>query len=254
MPRLLVFIVLALIIGYSLLCLGLYLYQRSLLYFPQARSFSAAEHTQTMRTADGNLVITAKPIASDTAVIYFGGNAEDVSTSLAGLASGFPQQALYLPHYRGFGGSDGKPSEIALHADALALYDKVRQQHRNIILIGRSLGTGIAIRLASLREVSRLVLVTPYDSIEGLASQQFPYVPVSWLLTDKFESWRYAPSITVPTSIILAEDDEVVPRASSQQLVARFAPGIATTQVILGTGHNTILESPQYTQALQSVR
>lgn len=251
MSRLLVFLALALIVSYFLLCLGLYLYQRSLIYYPQARSFSAAEHTQTLRTDAGNLMITAKQLGSDTAVIYFGGNAEDVSTSLAGLTLAFPQHALFLPHYRGFGGSEGKPSETALHADALAIYEKVRLKHRHIILVGRSLGTGVAIRLASQREVMRLVLVTPYDSIQELASQQFPYLPVRWLLQDKFESWRYAPAITVPTTVLLAENDEVIPRASSQQLLGRFAPGIAKAQVIMGTGHNTILDSPQYLQALR---
>ncbi len=250
MPRILSNLALLLIFGYLLLCVALFLYQRSLIYFPQGRSNRAAETTQTLKTLEVNLVLTVKNLPSDAAVLYFGGNAEDVSTSLADLMTAFPQQAIYLPHYRGYGGSEGKPSEEALHADALALYEQVRQHHKHITLIGRSLGTGLAIRLASLREVQRLILVTPYDSVQELAVQQFPYIPVRWLLQDKFESWRYAAQIKVPTTFLLAEHDALIPAASSQQLLARFKPGIAAMHIITDSDHNTILLSPQYLQAL----
>jgi hypothetical protein len=73
--------------------------------------------------------------------------------------------------------------------------------------------------------VSRLVLVTPYDSLQALAVQQFPYLPVRWLLLDKFESWRYAPQVSAPTEILVAERDEIIPMANSEQLYSRFAKG-----------------------------
>ena len=74
-------------------------------------------------------------------------------------------------------------------------------------MAGRSLGSGVAVRLASQRPASRLILITPYDSLQDLATAQFPFVPVKWLLRDKFESWRYAARITVPTLIVAAEHD-----------------------------------------------
>ena len=70
--------------------------------------------------------------------------------------------------------------------DARTLYDLVKVKHSNIIVIGRSLGSGIAVHLASERAVQRLILVTPFDSAEELASRQFAYFPVRWLLQDKF--------------------------------------------------------------------
>jgi pimeloyl-ACP methyl ester carboxylesterase len=140
-----------------------------------------------------------------------------------------------------------------LHADALALFDQVRTDHPDIALVGRSLGSGVAARLASERPASRLILVTPYDSIQELAARQFPYFPVRWLLTDKFESWRYAPVIRVPTLLLQAERDEVIPGASTERLHAAFARGVASRIVIRGAGHNTISDSPLYLDSIRSV-
>ena len=180
------------------------------------------------------------------ALIYFGGNAEDVSYSLPGLANAFPDHAVYLLHYRGYGGSTGTPSEAAIIKDALTLFDKVHAEHKNIVVVGRSLGSGVAVQLASQRPVARLVLVTPYDSIAEIAARQFPVFPVRWLLRDKFESYKYAPQITVPTLIIAAEHDEVIPRASTDALFNSFRARVAVFKVIARTGHNTISDSPEY--------
>ena len=154
-------------------------------------------------------------------------------------------------HYRGYAGSSGKPTEEALQSDAEALFDLVHATHREIAVLGRSLGSGVAIRLASRRPVARLVLVTPYDSLEELAAGQFPYVPVAWILRDKFESWRYAPAIRVPTLILMAEQDEVIPAASTRRLATRFNPGVASLTVIPGVGHNSISGNPRYFEILR---
>ncbi len=146
---------------------------------------------------------------------------------------------------RSYGGSTGKPSEAALTADALALFDRVHADHPHIVVIGRSLGSGIAIHLASVRPAERLVLVSPYDSLLDLAADQFPFFPVRWLLIDKFESWRYAADVTAPTLLIAAEQDEVIPRASTEALYRRFRSSLATLQVVRTADHNSISESPQ---------
>jgi pimeloyl-ACP methyl ester carboxylesterase len=117
-------------------------------------------------------------------------------------------------------------------------------------VVGRSLGSGVAVRLASARPASRLLLITPYNSLEELAARQFRWFPVHWLLQDKFESWRYASHITVPTRLIAAEHDEVIPGASTQRLYGHFAQGVASMQVIKSTGHNSISDSPEYFKAL----
>lgn len=237
---------------YAGACIALFAFQRSLLYFPQPRAFGGPADTQILKAAGADLVVSVRPRAGPKALLYFGGNAEDVSASLASFAGAFPDYAIYMLHYRGYGGSSGKPTEQSLHADAGALFDKVRLDHPEIAVIGRSLGSGVAVRLATGRPVSRLVLVTPYDSIQEIAAQQFPYFPVRWLLTDKFESWRYAPTIRVPTLLLQAEHDEVIPGTSTERLHAAFASGVAARVIIRGAGHNTISDSPQYLDAIRA--
>ncbi len=111
----------------------------------------------------------------------------------------------------------------------------------------------MAVQVASRRRVARLVLVTPFDSVQALATQQFPFMPVRWLLRDKYESGRYAPQVTAPTLIVAAGADEIIPAASTARLLARFAPGVASIRVIPGAGHNTIAGTPDYLDALQWV-
>jgi pimeloyl-ACP methyl ester carboxylesterase len=200
------------------------------------------------------LKVSERPRAGNKAVIYLGGNGEDVSASLPLLDAAFPDHALHLLHYRGYTGSTGKPTEQALVADALLLFDRVAATHAEVVLIGRSLGTGVAVQVASQRPVHKLVLVTPFDSIVGLAARQFPYFPVRWLLEDKYESSRYAPRILAPTLVLAAEYDEVIPAWSTARLLSRFAHGVATQEVIQGTGHNSISASAAYLAALQRAR
>ena len=235
---------------YALACLALFLSQRSLIYYPQPRRHGDAAGIMKLPVQGAELNIGRRQFDGPKAVIYFGGNAEDVSGSLPDLDAAFPEHALYLMHYRGYGGSTGKPTEADLFADALALFDHVHATHPQVTVIGRSLGSGVAVHLASRRPVARVVLVTPYDSIAELAAQQFPVFPIRFILSDKFESWRDAPQITAPTTLVTAQNDEVIPRASTDRLLSRFKPGVARQIVIPATGHNTLSEDSAYIRAI----
>jgi uncharacterized protein len=230
----------------------LFAFQRSLIYLPPRGAPAVGEGLTRLGTPTGDeLQVTARRVPGPKALLYFGGNGEDVSWNLPELARTFPDHALFLLHYRGYNGTPGSPSEAALHADAAALFDLVRADHPEIAVIGRSLGSGVAVRLAVERPVTRLVLVTPYDSLVKLGAEQFPFFPVSWLMRDRFESDRYAPRVTAPTLLIVAERDEVIPRASSDRLFARFAPGVARRVLLPGVGHNSISERGEYWEALR---
>ncbi|MGC1458302.1 MAG: alpha/beta hydrolase [Steroidobacteraceae bacterium] len=205
-----------------------------------------------LRVQGSRLIVTVRPHAGPKAIIYFGGNGEDVSSSLESFSKAFPEYALYLLHYRGYGGSSGSPTEAAIHSDALALFQNTYAQHRDIAVIGRSLGSGVAIRLASEAPVTRLLLVTPYDSIEEIAAAQYAYLPVRWLLLDRYESWKYAPGLAIPTTIIAAENDEVIPRANTEKLLVRFPSNIVSMTVIKGVGHNDIGTANAYLATLQA--
>jgi uncharacterized protein len=247
-------LIVAAIVGllYIAFCGILFAFQRSLIYYPQPDAARSDPDILTLAVDRAQIRVCTAPHAGPDAVIYFGGNAEEVRYSLPALMTAFPDRALFLMNYRGYAGSTGEPSETALVADALALFDRVHAAHPHIIVIGRSLGSAVAVQLASLRPVERLTLVTPFDSLETIAARQFPFVPLRWLLLDKFESWRYAGAVTAPTLILVAEHDEVIPRPSTEALFAHFNPGVARLSIIGRTGHNTISDSPEYIGRLRA--
>jgi pimeloyl-ACP methyl ester carboxylesterase len=225
---------------YALVCAAVFMAQRSLLYFPvQGAQPSGAERLDL--PVDGARVrVWARRAAGPDALVYFGGNAEDVGQNFAGFAAALPRHALYLVNYRGYGGSTGSPTEPALLADALAVFDHVHARHANIAVAGRSLGSGVAVHLARERPVSRLVLVTPYDSIERVAAGVYPFLPVRWLIKDRFDSASRVAGVRAPALVVIAEHDEVIPRARSDALVAAFASGQARVEIVRGAGHNDL--------------
>ena len=250
MRRMLTLLLITVAVAYAGFCVALYVMQRSFQYFPTPRRLGPTQMAGTFQSGDTLLQLTVRPHAGPGALLYFGGNGEDVSSSVAPLVAAFPDREIVMLHYRGYGGSAGRPTEADITADAAGLFDKVHAQHPDVIVMGRSLGTGVAARLASTRPASRLVLVTPYDSLLGIAERQFPIFPVRYLLIDKYESWRYVPKITVPVLILAAERDEVIPAASTETLRARFPAGQVTWVVVPGASHNTIGDDPLYVRSL----
>ncbi|GFE81583.1 alpha/beta hydrolase [Steroidobacter agaridevorans] len=239
-------------IVYVGLCAALFFFQRSMIYYPQPRPHGETSATLPLSVDGAELVISVRAHEGPNAIVYFGGNGENVTYNLPSFSDAFPDHALYLMNYRGYGGSSGSPDEAAISQDALALFDYVHARHPNVIVMGRSLGSGVAIRLATQRPATRLVLITPFASIAELGASQFPMFPVKWLIRDKYESFRYAPRVDVPTLLVVAEHDEIIPRASTDALYAAFRPGIATRRIIPDTGHNTISATAMYVETLQT--
>jgi uncharacterized protein len=180
------------------------------------------------------------------ALIYFGGNAEDTALNIDAFSVAFPDHSLYLVNYRGYGGSSGRPTEAGLTADALTAYDHVRSEHSDITVMGRSLGSGVAVYLASERPVTRLVLVTPYDSLVNVARHHFRFLPVGALMRDRYDSASRAPQVRAPVLVVIAANDEIIPRARSEALVAAFPAEQVRTALIAGQGHNTLDLAPDY--------
>lgn len=241
------------LVGYIGLCITLYCVQRSFMYFPTKPGENSERSSMVLEVADASLRVSVRPKEGPLALIYFGGNAEDVSHSLQDFSTNFPEHAIYMLHYRGYSGSTGYPTEQALHADAQKLFDMVNERHSQIALIGRSLGSGVAIRLAATNPVERLVLITPYDSMMNIAREKLPWLPVSLLMVDRFESWRIAPDVLVPTLILAASEDETVPLPRTQALLRSFLP-VATMRVLKGVDHNSITSSPEYMSTILAGR
>jgi fermentation-respiration switch protein FrsA (DUF1100 family) len=237
---------------YLAACAALAFFQRSFIYYPQAAVIASQAKIERLPIANANVLATVREHTGPAAVIFFGGNGDTAALQLPSLVETFPDRAIYLLNYRGYGGSSGRPTEKALQADGLVLFDYVSEKHQDIIVIGRSLGSGIAIRVAARRPASLLILVTPFSSILEIAQRQFPYFPVRWLLVDKYESWRYAPDVRAPTLLIAADRDEVVPRSSTEELYAHFRGGVASLMLIPNTDHNSIMGNVEYVGALKN--
>jgi hypothetical protein len=235
---------------YAVICGALYAGQRSLLYYPTAESQSA--HAEVLRVPTDGAVLKVWHLrdSGERAILYFGGNSEDVGSNIDGFAAAFPNTDVYLVNYRGYGGSTGAPTEAALLGDAQIVFDLVRSRHASVAVIGRSLGSGVAVHLASVRNVSKLALVTPYDSLVRVARRHLSVVPVAWLLHDTFDSFGKASKVRAPVLVLLAESDRVIPRVHSERLVTAFAPGQVEVRLLAGTNHDSIASSAEYRDAL----
>jgi uncharacterized protein len=133
-----------------------------------------------------------------------------------------------------------------LISDALAVWDWARAKYSDVAVAGRSLGSGVAVQLAAARSVSRLVVVTPFDSLVSVGQDALPWLPLSWLARDRFESLNYAPRVSCPTLALIAGNDEIIGARHAERLVAAFRPrGISVIEVP-GARHNDIQLWPKY--------
>ncbi len=240
------------LLGIYLLCVAfLYAYQRKLLYFPVPidPTFSAEEISINNRgTILHGWVINP---GKSRAAIYFGGNAELISLNQTFFEAVFRDYSVYLINYRGYGKSQGYPSESGLFSDALAIYDRLITQHDSIIASGRSLGSGVAVYLAANRPLEKLILTTPFDSITEVAQRLYPIFPVQFLIKDRFDSASLAGEIEIPVLIISAEHDRVIALHHTLALRQRFNRTELVYRMIAGAAHNDISDFPEYRAALQ---
>ena len=241
MARMLATLVVLAVLAYAVLCAALFAWQRSLIYYPQPRSLGAHESAETFEVDGVALQLTVRPHAGPGAVLYFGGNGEDVSASLPGLVAAYPARELVLLHYRGYSGSGGRPSEAALAGDARALFDRVHARHPDVIVIGRSLGSGVAVRLATEKAVAGLILDAPFTSAADVAGHHYWYLPV-WLLRDQYRSIDRIHELKVPLLVIHGDRDGVIPIALGRRLFAA-APEPKRFVTLPGVDHVSVLEA-----------
>ena len=185
-------------------------------------------------------------------VLYFGGNAEEVSW-LLDHAEAFAGWDLALVNYRGYGRSDGRPRERDLLADAVAVYDHLvaAGAPRRVALVGRSLGSAVAIHVASRRPVTCVVLIAPFDSASAVGRDALPVVPVSWVIGDVFDAAPLAPTIRAPLRVIVASHDTIVRRERSQRLFDAWG-GSKEWVTIEGADHNDIQAHRRYWDAIRT--
>jgi pimeloyl-ACP methyl ester carboxylesterase len=185
-------------------------------------------------------------------ILYFGGNAEEVSWMLGPAARYTASAGWLLVDYRGYGSSEGRPSEAALVADALRFHDHAREKlgARQIFVFGRSLGSGVAVQLAAARPVAGLILVAPYDSLASVGRHHYPFLPVRWMLKHRFDSIAHAPAIAAPLLCLVAARDQIIPVVHSKRLFEAWR-GPKRWVELAGAGHNSTDDAPAFWQAIR---
>ncbi|SAL03561.1 alpha/beta hydrolase [Caballeronia ptereochthonis] len=221
-------LVLAIALIYAIALAGLYWLQGRLVYpLEQIQALKNAdleEHTNAVRikTEDG-LELTvryrAAPKKTTPTIILFHGNGEDLTQrghiALEMIEAGY---GVLLAEYRGYGRNPGKPHEAGLYADARAAYAYASTRSNAIVLHGYSLGSGVAVQLASEARIEALILEAPFTSIVDVAAKRFPLFPVRTLARDRYENLAKIGSVTAPLLIYGGTADGVIPPAHFQRL------------------------------------
>lgn len=206
----------------------------------------------------GNLVgvflpADRKPPDEAALLLGFGGNAWDADLLAIYLRSIFPERDVVTFHYRGYGPSAGRPSADAMLADAERIHDEIAATRNpgRIVAIGLSLGSGPAAHLASRRSLAGLILVTPFDSLEALAGDLYPWLPVSLLLRHRMEVADALARSSAATAILAAERDAIVPPRRTDALRSS-AQNVVLDRTIEEVGHNDIYDSEDFADALRT--
>jgi pimeloyl-ACP methyl ester carboxylesterase len=241
------------VLGYAGLCWFLHAQQREMIYFGGFTAVDRAATDFALKRPDATLRGWVVNPDGHSPILYFGGNAERIELNREDFARMFPGRSVYLLAYRGYGASDGTPSEAALVGDALALFDYVQTRHPDepVSAIGRSLGSGVASQLAARRPLAKLALITPFDSLAGAAKAHYPIFPIDWLLEDRYESAGALRAFERPLLILHGGRDEVVPEANTLRLVAAL-PGTPQVVRIAAADHNDISFYPDFAPALSA--
>ena len=210
------------IIAYAAVLVIMALFQRSLLYHPDTDlklpQYYGLDMSAVTLTTQDNVKITAwfrEAEKNGDYLVYLHGNAQNISNRKPDLKAFMDEGfGIIAVSYRGFGTSEGSPSEEGLYNDARAAISFLKDKgikEKNIILYGESLGTGIATKMATEIEAEALVLEAPYTSIADRAQEIYPFIPIKLLLRDNFESIEKIKTINIPVLILHGEKDMVVP-------------------------------------------
>ena len=238
--------------------------QERLLFYPPAAAGpvtapsgwrqEAFEHT----TADGTRlagVLLMPPRQRPPLVIYFGGNAEEVTASAGHAAEAYGERAVLLLNYRGYGASAGRPTEKSILSDALEVYDKLRARAdidaSRIALHGRSLGSGVAVQVAAARPACAVVLSTPFASALSVAQEMYWWLPVRRLMRHPFDSLARAATIHAPALFLVGSEDALIKPAQSWRLADAWG-GPVERKTFAGFGHNDVHLHPDYDRAVRA--
>lgn len=214
------------VIFYVLLLAFLYFFQRNLQYLPIGKMLQTPDSfaAEILTDADGLGFLTwYHPAPKDGKIIlYFHGNAGNIGDRLSKLSSFVDAgYGVFAISYRGYLGSEGKPSEDGLIKNAEAALEHLHEagyKNSDIVLFGESLGSGVAVQLASQSKFDAVVLESPFTSIVSVAQGKYWFAPVSLMIKDRFDSESFAPKIDSRVLIFHGTNDAIVPFSEGKKL------------------------------------
>ncbi len=255
---------LALVLLYMILLFLTYLFQEKLIFLPTKLSKEYVfEFSQPFEefflTTDDGASLNAVHIRNNSVkgvVLYFHGNSRNISSlkEEADLISRRGYDVIFID-YRTYGKSTGVLSEKAIHSDAQLFYDYALKHYQEdeIILYGRSLGSGIATRLAAKNKPHKLILESPFSTAIDAGKHRFPFFPVSWFSKYHFLSTTYVQEVTCPIFILHGTDDSVIPYKLGKKLYGSI-PGTRKRMFpIAGGGHNNLKDFDSFHKGIKEV-
>ena len=244
------------------LALLLYFLQRKMVFSPDP-TYVAPELVDVkglveveLRSTQGHRLVNwyVPALAGKPTLLFFHGNGgnvanrEDKFRQLTAHGLG-----VFMLGYRGFGGSEGQPSETAFVEDAQVAYDYLIAsgiEPENIVIYGESIGTSVAVQLAAKVKNAAVILEAPMYSVLSIAKDRHPYFPVGTFLRDKFETNKHINNINSPLFVVHGDADGIIPLASGQRLFAA-ADEPKRFYVVKGGEHNNLYEFPIVDEMVQ---
>jgi fermentation-respiration switch protein FrsA (DUF1100 family) len=241
------------LVAYLIVLATLFALQRQLL-FPAGKEPPSLERAGLAGLMDPVKIVTADgldlvawyrspPNRNAPLIVLFHGNGGTIEIRAAKaktyISAGF---GVLLPEYRGYGGNPGSPSETGIYADgraalAFAAAQGIAPDHW--ILLGESLGTGVAVQMATEQRVAALVLEAPYTSIADVAQGHFPFLPVWWLVRDRFDCVGKIARVGAPLFVVHGERDGTIPEKFGRALFAAAA-GPKEAMWLPDAGHDVL--------------
>jgi len=248
-----------------LLCLLLYLFQPRFVYFPYA-ALEATPRDVSLRyedvfiTTDDHVRVHGwfLPHESPRAtLLFFHGNGGNISHRLDSLLifHGLGLSVLIID-YRGYGRSEGRPSEAGTYSDALAAWRYlVRDRNttgEDIVLFGRSLGSAVAVWLASRHTPRALILESGFTSTADMGRHYYPFLPVKWLTRIKYDSLTRIGSVRCPILFVHSPGDDIVPYALGRKLYAAANEPKSFLEITGGHNEGFLVSGKSYVEGLDN--
>jgi uncharacterized protein len=256
------FFVVFAVVAYAVAALGMYVFQRKLQYLTENKGLTpenvgvVGATVEALKTSDGEKIIVwyAPAAEGKPTILYFHGNAGEIGDRPLRFnyyhSRGF---GVTYVSYRGYGGSTGSPTEAGLITDATTAYDWLFAKGiapQTIVLLGESLGSGIAVQIAAQKQVGAVTLNAPYTSTADVAARIYWWLPVRVLMKDQYKSMDFIADVKAPLLVVHGDQDALIPLEFGKRLFAA-ANEPKEMEIIRGFGHEAMFEEVTWAREVE---